>query len=93
MEHWRSVLPGRVFLEIDYEALVSEPQAETRRLVDFLGIPWNDACLRFFESRRKVSTASVTQVRRPIYRSSVGRARSLRRHLQPLIQMLGEEPQ
>jgi hypothetical protein len=90
MEHWRAVLPRQVFLEIDYETLVSEPQTQTRRLVDFLGIPWNDACLRFFESRRKVSTASVTQVRRPIYRSSIGRARSLRRHLQPLIQELGD---
>jgi tetratricopeptide (TPR) repeat protein len=90
MRHWRSVLPREVFLEIDYETLVLQPQAETRRLLGFLGLPWNEACLRFFENRRPISTASVTQVRRPIYRSSVGRASSLKHHLQPLIPVLGD---
>jgi len=90
MAHWRSVLPQQAFLEIDYETLVSEPQAETRRLLDFLGLAWNDDCLRFFESRRTVSTSSFAQVRQPIYRSSLQRARPLQSHLQPLIAALGE---
>ena len=90
MAHWRGVLPSGVFMEIDYEALVSEPQAATRRLVDFLGLRWSDACLRFFENRRTVNTASLTQVRRPIYRSSVGRSASLRPYLQPLTDALGD---
>jgi tetratricopeptide (TPR) repeat protein len=90
MQHWRSVLPREVFLEIDYETLVIEPRTETRRLLEFLDLPWNEACLRFFETRRTISTASVAQVRRPIYRSSVGRARSMRHQLQPLIQVLGD---
>ncbi len=90
MAHWRSVLPSAAFLEIDYETLVAEPQNETRRLLDFLGLPWNDACVRFFETQRTISTASVAQVRRPIYRSSIGRALSVRLHLRPLIDALGD---
>jgi tetratricopeptide (TPR) repeat protein len=90
MAHWRSVLPQRIFMEIDYETLVSEPRVETRRLLQFLDLPWNEACMRFFENSRIVNTASFAQVRRPIYRSSVGRARALRTHLQPLIEALGE---
>jgi hypothetical protein len=61
-----------------------------RRLVDFLGLRWNEACMRFFESRRPVNTSSLAQVRRPIYRSSVGRSAALRAHLRPLIEALGE---
>jgi tetratricopeptide (TPR) repeat protein len=90
MNHWRTVLPRDIFLEIDYETLVADPQHESRRVLEFLGLPWNDACLRFFETRRRVSTASVTQVRQPVYRSSIGRTDSLRSHLQPLIQALGD---
>ena len=90
MSHWRSLLPGQVFMEIDYEALVSDPQTETHRLLEFLGLPWNEACARFFDTSRSVNTASFAQVRRPIYRSSVGSASSLRSHLEPLIEALGD---
>jgi tetratricopeptide (TPR) repeat protein len=90
MAHWRSLLPEQVFMEIDYETLVSDPQKETRRLLDFLDLPWNDACTRFFETSRTVNTASFVQVRRPIYRSSVKSASSLRSHLKPLIEALGD---
>jgi tetratricopeptide (TPR) repeat protein len=88
MEHWRRQLSPRRFLEVDYETLVSEPRATARALVDFLALPWNEACLRFFETPRAVSTASFAQVRQPIYGSSVGRAASLHSHLQPLIAAL-----
>ena len=90
MAHWRSVLPQRIFMEIDYETLVSAPRDETRRLLQFLDLPWNEACMRFFENSRIVNTASFAQVRRPIYRSSVGKAHTLRTHLQPLIEALGD---
>ena len=90
MQHWRSALPPGAFVEIDYEALVLDPRTQTSSLLEFLGLPWNEACLRFFENHRKISTASFAQVRRPIYRSSVGRAQSVRHQLQPLIAALGE---
>jgi hypothetical protein len=90
MAHWRDVLPSEIFLEMDYETLVAEPRSETRRILDFLGLPWHEGCLRFFETTRKVGTASFAQVRRPIYRSSIGRARTMRSHLLPLIEALGD---
>jgi hypothetical protein len=90
MAHWRQVLPSTAFLEVDYEALVADPQNETRRLLDFLGLPWDEACVRFFETERTVTTSSFAQVRRPIYRSSIGRTQSLRSHLKPLIDALGD---
>jgi len=90
MAHWRSVLPAETFMEIDYETLVSEPRAQTRRLLDFLGLAWDDACVRFFDTPRMVNTASFAQVRQPMYRSSIGRALPLRSHLQPLIAALGD---
>jgi tetratricopeptide (TPR) repeat protein len=90
MAHWRSVLPAETLTEIDYETLVSEPHTETQRLLDFLGLPWNDTCDRFFETARIVNTASFAQVRRPAYRSSVGCSLPHRSHLQPLIAALGD---
>jgi tetratricopeptide (TPR) repeat protein len=90
MEHWREVLPPQRFLEVDYEHLVAEPRGATRSLLEFLGLPWEEACLRFFETRRTVSTASLAQVRQPIYRSSIGRSASLRARLSPLADALRE---
>jgi tetratricopeptide (TPR) repeat protein len=90
MAHWRRTLGSDTFLEVDYETLVSEPGRETRRLIEFLGLPWNDACLRFFETQRAVNTASFTQVRRPMYRSSIGSGLAFRSHLLPLISALGD---
>jgi len=49
MAHWRSLLPEQVFMEIDYEALVSDPQTQAHRLLEFLDLPWNEACARFFD--------------------------------------------
>jgi hypothetical protein len=90
MAHWRSALPNGIFMDIDYETVVSEPLEAMHRLVDFLGLPWSDACLRFFETRRTVNTASLAQVRQPIYRSSVDRSASLRPYLMPLTEALGD---
>ncbi len=90
MAHWRAVLPPGRMLEVEYEALVEDLEGSARRLVTHLGLPWNEACLRFHESSRDVATASFAQVRRPIYRGSVGRWRRYAGRLGPLFDALGE---
>ncbi|MDF2389257.1 sulfotransferase, partial [Nostoc ellipsosporum NOK] len=72
MRHWNEVLPGRIF-ENRYETLVEDQEAQSRQLIDHLGLPWDDACLRFFEREGAVTTPSRWQVRQPIYKSSVKR--------------------
>jgi hypothetical protein len=89
MAHWRAVLPAERFLEVDYEAVVDDLEGQARRLVDFVGLPWDEDCLRFHDTRRMVRTASVMQVRQPIYRSSKGRWHAYAAHLQPLLAALG----
>jgi tetratricopeptide (TPR) repeat protein len=85
--HWRAVLPLRM-LEVDYETLVGDQEAESRRLIEFLGLDWNDACLNFQATDRVVQTASLWQVRQPLYTKSVGRWRHYSRHIQPLLEGL-----
>ena len=77
MDHWRRVLPGRV-LTVQYEEVVADFETQVRRLLDFCGLPWQDACLRFYESERPVRTPSAEQVRQPIYDRSVGHWQALR---------------
>jgi hypothetical protein len=89
MAHWREVLPSERFIEIDYEAVVDNLEGEARRLVDFLGLPWDDACLSFHDNRRVVRTASVNQVRQPIYKTSKGRWQTYAGYLAPLLEALG----
>jgi len=88
MEHWRKALPARM-LTLDYESLVADPETETRRLVSFCGLEWDDACLDFHKSKRSTATASAAQVREPIYRRSVERWRRFERELEPLRVALG----
>ena len=88
MAHWRAVLP-KAMLELDYEALVDDQERESRRLIAFCGLPWDARCLAFHETERAVRTASLWQVRQPIYRRSVGRWRRYQAHLQPLEDALG----
>jgi len=89
MAHWRSTLPQDRFLEVLYEDVVDDLETQARRLVGFCGLEWDDACLRFHQTSRQVRTASVNQVRRPLYRSSVARWKAYERHLGPLIAALG----
>ena len=65
-------MPGRI-LEVQYEALVDDQETATRRLLEFCGLPWDEACLRFEENAAPVATASALQVRSKIYRSAIGR--------------------
>ena len=89
MANWRTALPAAEFLEVDYEAVVADIETQARRMLDFLGLPWDAAVLRFHETERPIRTASVNQVREPIYRSSVGRWRQHAAQLQPLLKALG----
>jgi hypothetical protein len=84
MRHWARVLPLPI-LEVNYEEIVDDPEREIRRIIDFAGLPFDDRCLRFYESASVVRTASVNQIRNPIYRGSVGRWRRYARHLTPLV--------
>ena len=84
---WKERLPGRIH-ELDYEALTENQEAQTRRLLDICGLPWDDACLRFHETGRSVRTASAAQVRQPLYRGSSQAWRKYEPWLGPLIDAL-----
>jgi hypothetical protein len=83
MEHWKSALDIPI-LEVQYEKVVDGLEAESHRMLEFLGMPWDENCLHFAQSPRAVSTASRDQVRHPIYRKSIGRWRHYESHLHPL---------
>ena len=87
MEHWHDVAPGYV-LEVNYESVVADLESEVRRMLDFCGLPFEEACLRFHETERAVKTASSQQVRKPIYKTSVDLWRRYEKDLQPLIEVL-----
>jgi len=73
VENLREVLPADRFLEVDYEEVITDRETQTRRMLDFLGVEWNDACLRPEDNVRSVRTPSFWQVRQPVYTSSIGR--------------------
>ncbi len=85
MEHWREVLPPETILDVQYEDVVDDLEGQARRLLEYCGLPWDDACLSFHETQRVVRTASVAQVRQPIYRRSVGKWRPDEALLRPLL--------
>lgn len=88
LDHWRHALPGRI-LDVRYEEMVAAPETTARRLIGHLELDWDPACLNFHETARAIRTASMGQVRRPLYRSAVGRWRRYERHLHPLRDLLG----
>ena len=75
MDHWRRALPADRFTEVEYETLIADREAETRRLVAFCGLDWDDACLTPERNGRVVKTASLWQARQPVYETSVDRWR------------------
>ena len=84
MEHWRHVLPeGRIY-DIRYEDVVNDLSRQAAKLIDFLGLPWEVACERFHGNQESSTTGSASQVRRPVYQSSVGKWRNYEKQLQPL---------
>lgn len=89
MESWRSVLPEDRVLEVRYEDVVNDLEAQARRIIAFCGLPWNVACLEFYKTKRVVRTASLAQVRRPLYGTSIGPTQQVQNHLKELVAILG----
>jgi tetratricopeptide (TPR) repeat protein len=87
LEHWRQTIPVRC-LDVAYEDVVADVESQARRLIDFVGLEWDPACLQFHATRRIVRTASLVQVREPVHTSSVGRWKKYERALAPLFQEL-----
>jgi tetratricopeptide (TPR) repeat protein len=85
VEFWRAQLPDS-FHEIRYEDLIADPEAQSRALVGAVGLEWEDACLSFYETKREVRTLSATQVRQPMYSSSVGAWKKFEKDLAPFLQ-------
>ena len=83
MQHWGEVIPG-VIHTLHYETLVADLEGESRRLLQYCGLPWEEQCLRFYENTQVSTTASAIQVRRPVYASSVGKWRNYAVQLEPL---------
>ncbi|MBS0380149.1 MAG: sulfotransferase [Proteobacteria bacterium] len=84
VEHWRSVLPPGTLLDVPYAGLVADPEGWSRRIVEFLGLPWDPQVLEFQKTARTVMTSSFWQVRQPVYRTSVGRWHHYRKFIGPL---------
>ncbi len=89
MDHWKAVLPVPIY-ELNYERLIADFENEARKVIDFIGLPWDDACLNFHDAGRTVRTFSREQVRKPVYGGSVDRWRYYEKELAPLIFALGD---
>jgi len=89
MDHWDTVLPGKV-LRVQYEDVVSDTPAQVRRILDYCGLPYEDACVNFYETKRSVRTPSSEQVRQPIYTSGLEQWRNFEPWLEPLKAALGD---
>lgn len=90
MEHWRKVLPRGSFLDVQYESVVANTESEARKIIAYCGLEWDPACLEFHKTDRPVRTASVSQVRQPIYTRAVKRWRRYEKYLAPLLDALGD---
>lgn len=88
MEHWHQVLPAGTILDVSYEDMVADSEGQTRRVLGFVGLPWDQGCLEFYKNERLVKTASLAQVNKPIYSTSVQRWRNFAQHLHPLIELV-----
>ena len=90
MDHWDAVLPGKV-LRVDYHDVVTDLEAQVRRLLDFIGVPFEQGCIDFHANDRAVRTASSEQVRQPIFRSGLDQWENYLPYLNPLRTVLGPE--
>ncbi len=90
MDHWDAVVPGKV-LQVRYEDVVADLETQVRRLLDYCGLPFEDACLRFHENDRAVRTASSEQVRQPLFKSGVDQWENFSPHLDRLRAVLGPD--
>lgn len=83
MDHWKAVLKIQI-LDVQYDQLVTNPELHAPRLIEFLGLDWDENCMRFYKSKRTVRTLSYDQVNRPIYTSSVGRHKNYSQYMNSL---------
>lgn len=81
MEHWHAVLPEGTIFDCRYEEMVEHTEIQARRVLEYIGLPWDERCLDFHKNKRRVKTASQTQVQKPIYKSSVERWKNYEKHL------------
>ena len=88
MQHWHTVLPSSVIFDLPYEQMIANHEAFSKQLVKYIGLPWDPNCLNFYNNDRIVKTASLIQVRKPIYKTSVLRWQYFAEELQPLLQMV-----
>ncbi|MDH5649193.1 MAG: sulfotransferase, partial [Gammaproteobacteria bacterium] len=70
MEYWKKILPANTIIDVDYDKLIENPAIQTRRIIESIGLPWDEHCLEFYKEQRAITTESVWQVRQPIYTSS-----------------------
>ena len=89
MEYWHEQLPGRI-LDIHYEDTVNDLEGQARRLIDHIGLPWDDACLEPHKQKRAVLTASKSQVTKPVYKTSVQKWKRYEDQMQPLVKVLND---
>jgi hypothetical protein len=88
MDHWDTVLPGKV-LRVQYEDVVADLDSQVRRILDYCGLPFEESCINFYKNERSVRTPSAEQVRQPIYKSGLDQWHNFDHCLEPLKQALG----
>ncbi|MFM7590681.1 MAG: sulfotransferase, partial [Isosphaeraceae bacterium] len=91
VKHWESI-PEVEWLDFEYEKVVEEPEKYARELIEFVGLGWEPGCLKFHETKRQVRTASLSQVREPIYKSSKAKWRNYESIMQPFLEKMGINP-
>ena len=87
MDHWHQLFPGEI-LDLQYENLITNQEKETRKLLDYCELEWEDECLKFYETKRSINTASSEQVRQPIYKGAMQAWKNYESHIEPLIKTL-----
>lgn len=88
MKHWEKVLPNNFICHLQYEDVIEDVEKEAKRLISFLGLDWDPNCLKFYDNKRPVKTASIIQVRKPIYKTSVAKWRNYAKYLKPLYNVI-----
>lgn len=88
MGHWQALYPDNI-LDLEYETLVTNQEEKSRELLEFVGLDWDPACLNFYDTQRPLGTASLAQVRKPVYQSATYRWKNYASQLQPLAEILG----
>ena len=89
MEIWKDCFPDSI-LSVKYEDLAREPEVNARKIIEFIGLEWEDQCLEFYRGNKAVRTFSTSQVRNPVYDSSIGRWKNYRKHLGPIMEHLSK---